>query len=169
MLVTIDPGVNHAGVALWNDVGELKCSQLIEGVRRFEALALLVKQHYSIERTLYNPYKSPVPELRVVVEVPQVYPGGRGKGDPNDLINLAFSAGRYVAACGTDNVTTVKPREWKGQIPKPKKGEEYIVKLRALKRLTPAEVRRIEVPKSKLRETDVFDAIGIGLYAVGRK
>jgi hypothetical protein len=97
---------------------------------------------------------------RVVIELPQVYPNH--PVPPNDLITLAFLAGRYVgtsASAGAD-AATVFPHEWKGNLPKD------VCAARVLARLTPDEcaiVDRLKVPKGKLH--NVMDAIGIGLFA----
>jgi hypothetical protein len=59
----------------------------------------------------------------LAIEIPVIYPGRNGKGDPNDIVNLARAA-QQVIDLGSDvgtwlSVTEYKPRQWKGQVPKP--------------------------------------------------
>ena len=94
-----------------------------------------------------------------IIEVPQIYPGQQQKGDQNDLINLAVTVGRYAdlaIACGF-RVKLVKPREWKGQLPKD------VCWNRVRETLTSLELGNMEkVPKS--RAHNMHDAIGLGTW-----
>ena len=101
----------------------------------------------------------------IVIEIPQIYNQRYWKGDPNDLIDVAFSAG---AALGYINpygeVLLVRPKEWKGSRPKD------VDNRHTLKLLTEEEMaiyERMDLAKS-LRH-NVIDAIGIGLWAVERR
>jgi len=106
----------------------------------------------------------------IVIELPQVYP--MQQVPPNDLIVLAFLAGRYAGvgesstgpAKGPAEVHTVLPHQWKGNLPK----DLCAIRVRAA--LTPAErtiVDAIDVPEKKRH--NVMDAIGIGLFTLGRR
>ena len=98
--------------------------------------------------------------LRVVIEIPQIYPGH--PVPPNDLITLAFLAGRY-AGRATCEVSTVFPHQWKGNLSK----ENCAARVRF--RLSPEEkevVDVLDIPAKQLH--NVMDAIGIGLFALGR-
>jgi len=92
----------------------------------------------------------------VVIEIPVIYPIGRGKGDPNDLISLAIMAGRlsgyYKHICNCDTIF-VKPRVWKGTVPKRIHQKRILDKLK-------------ENEKAKLphQNHNMVDAIGIGLW-----
>jgi len=90
----------------------------------------------------------------VVIECPRVYP--HGKVDPNDLIVLARRVGRIEERAGRP-CTLVFPRAWKGTVKKP------IMTARILSRMTTAE-------RGLLMKIDhnVIDAIGLGLWKVGR-
>lgn len=94
-----------------------------------------------------------------LIEVPQVYPGQQQKGDQNDLINLAVMAGRYAACAQTCGfrVKLVKPREWKGQLPKD------VCWKRVRETLTPLELYNVE-KVSKSRAHNMHDAIGLGTW-----
>ncbi len=97
----------------------------------------------------------------LLIEVPQVYQGRAQKGDPNDLITLAVEVGRITTLFS--NYKLVKPREWKGTIKK-----EMMLR-RILKTLTMPELlmlKALKLPKSK--EKECIDALGIGLWYLGR-
>lgn len=94
-----------------------------------------------------------------IIEVPQIYPGQQQKGDQNDLIKLAVMVGRYAdraTACGF-RVKLVKPREWKGQLPKD------VCWRRVRETLTTLELDNIE-KLSKSRAHNMHDAIGLGTW-----
>lgn len=94
-----------------------------------------------------------------IIEVPQIYPGQQQKGDQNDLIDLAVVVGRYVECASAQcfRVRLVKPREWKGQLPKD------VCWQRVRETLTAVELEHMEkVPKSKAH--NMHDAIGLGTW-----
>lgn len=93
----------------------------------------------------------------LVIEIPQVYRGRLQKGDPNDLVDLAFSAGQF--AKGFEHVKKIRPREWKKQVPK------KIMMKRILDKLT---IRELEVLADKATNHNFVDAVGIGLWYLGR-
>jgi hypothetical protein len=140
-VITIDPGVHGSGFARWY------------GDR-------LVEVSYGTELPTVYVNNIRYFDDRVVIEVPQVYPGSRSKGNPNHLIKLAFEAGRMV---GRNAVETVLPRQWKGTIKK------EVMLRRILSKLTDEELamlKSLKLPKSK--EKECIDAIGIGLWKLGR-
>lgn len=131
-LLTIDPGVNGCAMAFWVD------SVLI-----------------ALDYTAYLP-RSFSGADRVIVELPQIYTGSKGKGNPNNLVRLAFAAGRVV---GGRPCETVLPRVWKGTIKK-----EAMLRriLRAMNDNELALLKACNLPKST--EHNLVDAIGIGLW-----
>lgn len=96
--------------------------------------------------------------LRVVIELPRVYPLSRQKGDQNDLIDLAYLAGA-LDSVGIDG-ELVHPRTWKGQVPKAVMGR------RILAALQPEEHALVE--KIGAGRHNAIDAAGLGLWALGR-
>lgn len=125
-LLTIDPG-RHTGWSVW-----------YQGVLVTAGLGLPPVARYD----------------EVVIEVPEVYPGGP-KVDPNDLITLAVLVGRYVERHNTVSYL-VKPKKWKGQVSK----EVCHTRLRAA-------VPNINNYLEGIRDTlqhNVLDAIGIGKW-----
>jgi hypothetical protein len=140
-LIAIDPGVHYCGVAT------------------YEQGTLLLGEYYSVLETIdYLKAHLDCKTNLVIVEKPQIYP--RAKGDPNDLIDLAVVVGQVISFA--NDYTTYKPREWKGQVPKD------VMVNRIKSKLSTKEISHISprIRTSKLH--NVYDAIGIGLFALGR-
>lgn len=100
---------------------------------------------------------------RLVVEVPQVYSQRHWKGDPNDLVDVALAAGIVIGRTHAGAVLTTRPHEWKGNVPK------AVHQLRVLALLDTSERDILDgcgVVRSKLH--NVVDAVGLGLWALGR-
>lgn len=79
---------------------------LERGAKPAEALALRLK---------------PLQIGHIVCEIPRAY-FGKGKGDQNDLIDLAYAAGTYTGTLAVTyrvgEVLAVTPATWKGGVPK---------------------------------------------------
>lgn len=104
----------------------------------------------------------------VVIEKPVIYPGGRGNGNPNDLITEALTAGEIkgmVRSRFVCDFKIVRPSDWKRQLSKD------ICWARVEKLLTEDEKAQLahvyKMPKSVRH--NVQDAIGIALWAAGRR
>lgn len=107
---------------------------------------------------LYQSYK---PKL-LVVEKPKIYPIEKWKGDPNDLIDVAITAGVVIGVFKDSKIDLVLPHTWKGQRPKDV-DNQYTLSL-----LTKIEQGKIgHYPKTKMH--NVIDAIGLGLWKIGRR
>jgi hypothetical protein len=109
--------------------------------------------------TSQTPYAPSGPDFQCVCEIPQVYRIGKGKGDPNDLVMVAACAGRMTALF--PNPSFVKPERWKAQV------DGDIMCDRIVKFLTPGEASKIPNYPDSYRH-NVIDAIGIGLWKLGR-
>ena len=99
---------------------------------------------------------------RFVIEMPQIYP--RTPVPPNDIVKLAFQAGMYAGRMG--NAEYVTPHEWKGNLPKELCGR------RTLGKLSPEEREVYEKCVKGVAagyRHNVQDAIGIGLFVLGRQ
>lgn len=138
-LMAIDPGVKKSGWALFDEEGYLvQCEH--QDNESFEEW---------LERTAYE----------TVIEMPRVYGGRSTRGDTQDLLNLSYQVGRFSMLAGY--TTLVHPQTWKGQLPKD------VCARRVLSRL--AEEERARIPKlAKSRLHNVLDAIGIGMWRLGR-
>lgn len=107
----------------------------------------------------------------LVIEVPRIYPHGRGKGDPNDIVELALTAGEirgHYRAQGCRVVET-HPRTWKGQVPKD------IHHARVLAALAPEELRALAPLAKRVTKThphgfdhNMLDAVALGLWFLKR-
>jgi hypothetical protein len=109
----------------------------------------------------------------IVCEMPQMY--GR-VGDQRDFLAVARIVGRFeqIAAEHCYGFEAVTPKQWKGETPK------QICTLRAFEALSPYERERLHVPPAAERAlrsgrglksgvgSDVLDAVGIGLWFLGR-
>lgn len=96
---------------------------------------------------------------RLVVESQQIYPGSPVR--TSDLIDLAHAAG-MVAGRFEVAPEWVLPKKWKGNTPK------AICTKRIEKCLTPEEVEALDPSVPKSLRHNMLDAVGIGLWALGR-
>lgn len=127
------------------------------GYARFHGPTLV-----AVSKTFMDP---PSPALfpwecdrRVIVEVPTGR-GGNTKATPDNLIALALSAGRVIGRYEQlgQLVRTVTPNQWKGSVPK----AIHHKRIRAA--LGEDELRLLVGATG-----DVIDAVGIGLWELGR-
>lgn len=142
ILISIDPGVKYYAWATW-----------VSGRLTNAGADILADdfQRCAVVDTL-------------VVEKPQVYQTRSAKGPASDLIDLAISVGRIIVTHPHDQLLTPLPREWKGQIPK------AVHHTRIAMALTEAEKKIVldACDKNKSRTKDIMDAVGLGLWALGR-
>lgn len=148
----IDPGKKHAGIALFAG-NELVGATLLKSKPKDpwpgSVLELAQKAVTFVKENLGE-----VDEL--LLEYPRVARQW-SKGDPNDLVALAFTQGAMAAQVPAKEVKAFEPQSWKGTV------DADIVTERIKVKLTPAE-------QTKVYATDhnTYDAVGIGLWAVGR-
>lgn len=101
----------------------------------------------------------------LLVESQTIYPGGKQKAKPADVIRLAQEAGEiagFLRCYLTDRyggTAWVAPRTWKGQMPKD-----------AVRHHVGRILDKVEAETADLGvlSDDVVEAVGIGLWAVGR-
>lgn len=167
ILLAIDPGLRGCGCALFDD-GVLRAAAYVRGEGVPEDLLMLARatalgvQWWVAERT------TPYPD-RLVLELPQTYGGRASRGDANDLLALAAVDGAVAVLFPLTSVQAIRPHQWKGGVPKPKSARgKYIVQERILERLSAEEQERITWSKAEKLKWDVADAIGVGLWALGR-
>lgn len=106
----------------------------------------------------------------LVLEVPRIYPH-RSKGDPNDIVDLALTAGEirgHYRELGCHVIETF-PSMWKGTVPK------EIHHARVLDKLADDEKRLLDVEKRKATKTNphgydhnMLDAVALGLWLLER-
>lgn len=139
VLLSIDPGTHHYGLALWRD--------------RVLSRAWWVKktdESYGIGR----------PVREIACERPQVYLMNLKAA--NDMVGLALSAGEIVGKLYAEKVTYYMPSQWKGQIKK----EQHHPRIQA--ELSIYERELVELTKNKEHNLDIWDAVGIGLFHLKR-
>lgn len=157
-LFTLDPGVKAAGVAVF----DLHAKTLVgAGLARGETVFKTAQRAIDMAQAISEMVNlAPCFPSEVIVEKPQVYV--RGKGDPNDLIEVALSGGAFAGWFYMATQTAIQPREWKGQV----NPDAMIERIKS--RLSPEETARVEIPRAKSLAHNIFDAVGIGLHRLGR-
>lgn len=101
-----------------------------------------------------------VPPCEVVIERMVVYPGMRQKGNPNDLLDVAYSSAYAVADAA--RVIWVKPKTWKGSVPK----KIMTGRIEGLLSLEERAVIEESGVPDRLKH-NLYDAAGIGLWHMG--
>jgi hypothetical protein len=115
-------------------------------------------------RHLWGPHRGDIEAL--TIEHPRVYPGMGRLGSAKDVEKLGDLAKRLKATfkpTGID-VDLVRPSAWKGQVPKP------VHHKRVRAELDERELALLEGPTVGFgdAEGDVWDAVGIELFKLGR-
>lgn len=162
-IVAIDPGFRDCGVAVFDKgllqhCDHVKCSAtaLVEAVQFTETARSVVDYIKSLN--VGNSFD-------LVIEYPQQY--ARSPAPRESVQKLVGVIGSLVsqfhqATGGLGvKVSTYKPREWKGQVPKD------VMFNRIISRLSETEFETLP-PISRTRLSHVYDAIGIGLHHLGR-
>ena len=147
-LVTVDVGLHGLALAHWAG-GELSCAwyqPASEKGRGAEAWRRLVVD-----------VPAELDGCDLLVETMVHYEGSRVR--PADLLELQAVCGALVAARRWAAVENVEARTWTDNIPKD-------VRHARLERLleTRGGTDRIERPKAASRMSDVYDAVGLGLW-----
>src|SRR5882672_7699389 len=96
----------------------------------------------------------------LVIERPEIYRGSRA--NPNSILTLAINAGYWSGRIGHDRLVWYNPKQWKGQIPKTAKLDNYII----YKRVKRAYADVNLTGYTKKEAFDVVDAIGLGMFAL---
>jgi len=173
IMLSIDPALHGIGLALFQD-GVLiaagyapnKCEEE-NIVRRCVASAQAVLQWQPVVNLGWSGIE------QFVAELPQVYARGANKsvGDPNkNVLPLAMIDASLAALLPRAEVKSYQPHSWKGSTQKPKsaKSGEYVIMSKVKSRLSENEIKVVDWTKSVSHSWDVADAIGIGLFHLGR-
>lgn len=170
-LLALDNSLTSPGVALFTDgllthSDRLRQPQAQAHLNLAERVLLVAQDvvRWAIARA-EEPYN-------LAWEWPQVYTAAKSKGDPNDLLGVvavgAAVAGILAMGCqmrGTAlQQASYTPAQWIGQVPKATKGSA-LKSARALRVLAPLDPLEQD---AVLPQHDAIDAIGIGLYHLGR-
>ncbi len=188
-LIAIDPGVHSMAIAVFNSSNHLvqawnhnSSNHLVQAWNHNSSNHLV--QAWNQERdigvctmsTIVERWGSPSVRLinklqsyglefdtRVIGERQVVYPGARGlKTNPNDLLDLAMCAGAFYGALCVEMRATlrlVEPAEWKAQVPKD-------ICRRRIEAMLSDDEKKVIRKGGEMH--NVYDAIGIGLFATCR-
>lgn len=97
----------------------------------------------------------------LVVEIPVIYP--HSPADPASLVKVAFSAGLLVGFFHVDELIKIDPHGWKGDRPKD------VDNRYTMSKLGPVEVTIVNTSTSRGKLHNVIDAVGLGLWHLGRR
>lgn len=156
-ICAIDPGTKETGLALFDD-GKLKHCTLM----RAKSIDGMINELANVDWPALFDY----PDI-VIVEQPTIYPRDGAKKS-NALIKVSLIAGAAASAFGCSSWTTVKfvePRTWKGSVPKDIHNKRTLDKLDHGESLV-YTMRMISLPGGLVH--NMVDAIGLGLYEIGR-
>jgi hypothetical protein len=161
ILLSIDPGKDQCGYALWHrfeGVWQLQEVGLAPGIKFADKNGIVT---VTPPDEWFDAYK--IDEL--AIEIPQIYVT-RIRTKLQDLIDLTFAAGAAFGMLGTPKCTLYLPFGWKGQVPKDVAHERYAAALNDIERELAA--RCMKDVKKGLRH-NIWDAVGIGLHHTGRR
>ena len=154
-LLCVDPGLRGCGVAEFEGYDLKRAAYVknpVETGRGYDAHRAL-----AVAVNMWSPWQSSV---KALIEHPRVYPGSaQQKGDLNDLLDVV-AVGAAIGVYFPKPVT-VFPSDWKGNVPKD------VMTERIRRAITDEERARIEKCPANLMH-NVLDAIGIGLWKLGR-
>lgn len=154
-MICIDPGLRGVGVAKFDESNRsLSFAQYVKnpcergrGYGAHHDLAIELREHGYTGGLL-------------VIEHPRIYPGMPDK-DLNDLLDVVAVGAACAVALRPWELQTVYPSEWKGTVKK------SVMLERIRKALSPEELARCEFT-NKSDDEDLLDAVGIGLWRLGR-
>lgn len=160
---SIDPGLNHCGVAQW-DGDTLVHAKLVKTQAR-KGMSLSERAFWmaaAVKRYLNCPHAEPVPPVQMLlIELPRTYGGKAKKGDANkNIIPLSLVIGALLPLA--PRVDLVWPSDWKGTV-------EPDAFIRRESAKVPAEtVSKIDFPCKSL-EHNVWDAVLLGIWKNKKK
>jgi len=155
VLISVDPGINGCGVAYFIGDKLVKAmyvknpakKDILPGYRAFSMAQAVIG-------TKAEPWND-----QLVLEYPQIYRGPRAN-NPNNLLTLALVDGALMGLFGNHAILYL-PHAWKGSV------DPDVCVARVQARLSAAEMGQVELPAASLAH-NVWDAIGIGLFHLGR-
>lgn len=154
-LIAIDPGKHRAGVALFEKDRLAAVAEVVSDIGP-EGLAVNVYTWAQMELTLRG--GSIARGVKWRSEVPQDY-AGHPDAKTDDLDSLRLFVRRVRELAGRSPFRLYKPHQWKGNVPKP------VHHMRIMDLLSPDEANRV---RALPRTRDALDAVGIGLFDLGR-
>jgi hypothetical protein len=167
-MLSIDPGTRLCGTAWWSKGQLLGASVVHNTVEKGIGPRECATMAYAIYRWWCSNW--PAPRV-LALETPQIYQRAAGKSvaDPNKIMPM-FGVGSALAALfPASEIRFGTPHDWKGGVGKPESVKEtYAIHDRVMQRLSDREKSQIAWPTNGRHCWDVDDAIGVGLYFLGR-
>lgn len=164
-LISLDPSIQSCGVADWIEGCLTRVARISLPIR--DDAGLLDRGVEMAAAVLeWVRAGAPRPRWHLISEYPQAYAPGRAGGGPaRDLIPMALVIGAVASRCPGE-VSEVLPGTWTGGTPKVRSGDprEAPRGVRIWSRLDETE-RAIA---ASCLQHDAWDAIGIGLWCLGR-
>jgi hypothetical protein len=172
-VISLDPGIRGCGVAQFEGSRLARAAYAPNPIRKGNDLAAVVEMAAAVFHWAGQPDS-------LVAEWPQSYGPAHQKGDQADLFPLAGIDAALAAMMAWGRplpVSRYLPHEWKGTI----NADAMLLRIR--KRLTVSENNAIDFPvgtcpdcrtgdrpcrKSNCLAHNVVDAIGLGLFHLGR-
>lgn len=166
-LISVDPSVNSAGLAIFVG-GQLIHAQTVKvNVHGGDPADAAYYMAGKIAEAIFRKGGRYMCSAEFVFEWPQIYRAARSKGDPNDLPALAAIGCATAAIIGCDVVKSYTPKVWAGSVPKATRTKALAENSPRAKRIK-SRLSSVELPEWPKGEHDAIDAIGIGLYHLGR-
>lgn len=165
LTLCFDPGKHTFGIALFDGARMLALDTIkVDKEPEDQCPARVGRAAFQWSEKVTALYAPAQVITRVVMEWPMVYQGERVK-DPNNLLWLTAACGALAVLFHVDTLM-VKPRQWKGTVPK------EVMTTRIIKRLAvnDAELSLVKLLEAARGETahHALDAAGMGLWACGR-
>lgn len=157
LMISIDPGTYIGWALFWNDI--LYACGRTQAEKR--ASLPFVEDGIKLAGTL------------VLVEVPIMYDTVREK-NPNSVLRNGVLSGDIkglYSSLGAEVEEVCPARKWKGGIPKPEKGQEYLIERRLMKQLTEEEKVVIWATQKIAAKLDhnMIDAVAMGRWKIGTR
>jgi len=171
--VAVDPAQGNSGkigIAIFSEGTLLAATALRYRAIECDGERWIARSHAAYRWLLAEQEQHRDPDcfncITYIFERPQIYRASRSKGDPNDLPGLAgIGVGVGCLLAGRlERVLSPTPKQWIGGLPKDTEGDPWDSArgIKVASRLSPEE--RLLVPASH----DAIDAVGLGLFALGR-
>lgn len=156
-ILAVDPGIRGCGVALFDDKRLYRAEYVKNPANKGDDLQAVREMAFAISSEFH------IAELNeIVVEQPCIYAHEKFDKNPNNLLPLRAIGGALSVRYAYSKVTQYLPPEWKNNMPKGAGFEK-----RVMDRLTSSERDSIQqYPRSIMH--NVYDAIGLGLFHLGR-
>jgi Holliday junction resolvasome RuvABC endonuclease subunit len=169
MLVAIDPSIRSLGIAVF-DAGQLHKAGVVRP-RDIDPTASKGQRAVAVADRIMDWLDAETADWtggsdgpHLIFEWPQIYTAVKSKGNPNDLL-VTVSPALVLSGYATfASIRTPTPAEWAGQTKKATRGDPWKSQRAQMvaRRLSPDE--RKLIPSSH----DAIDAVGLGLWAIGR-